>query len=168
MQRFAKRQRKTLNELLGTHAANSPSDSTWWLRHAGLRPGSRLLFSQLDVDGFEALLQQWMAAQPGVTETVDTLVKDGKTLRGSIDQTASGAARFIAKVSLYFNTLGVAIAPNTYATVVGGEIAALRQLLDRVDLNGLLLQADALHANRPSSFTSSSVAPTSCRRQSSA
>ena len=89
-----------------------------------------------------------MAAQPGVTETVDTLVKDGKTLRGSIDQTASGAARFIAKVSLYFNTLGVAIAPNTYATVVGGEIAALRQLLDRVDLNGLLLQADALHANR--------------------
>jgi len=44
----------------------------------------------------------------------------------------------------------------------------LRQLLDRVDLNGLLLQADALHANRPSSFTSSSVAPTSCRRQSSA
>jgi hypothetical protein len=113
-----------------------------------LRPGSRLLFSQLDVDGFEALLQQWMAAQPGVTETVDTLVTDGKTLRGSIDQTASGAARFIAKVSLYSNTLGMAIAPSTYATVVGGEIAALRQLLDRVDLNGLLLQADALHANR--------------------
>ena len=89
-----------------------------------------------------------MAAQPGVTETVDTLVTDGKTLRGSIDQTASGAARFIAMASLYSNTLGVAIAPITYATVVGGEIAALRQLLDRVDLNGLLLQADALHANR--------------------
>ncbi len=73
-----------------------------------------------------------MAAQPGVTETVDTLVTDGKTLRGSIDQTASGAARFIAKVSLYSNTLGVAIAPNTYATVVGyrgsgaGVMAALR------------------------------------------
>ena len=50
--------------------------------------------------------------------------------------------------SLYSNTLGVAIAPIIYATVVGGEIAALRQLLDRVDLNGLLLQADALHANR--------------------
>ncbi len=97
-----------------------------------------------------------MAAQPGVTETVDTLVTVGKTLRGSIDQTASGAAHFIAKVSLYSNTLGVAIAPNTYTNVVGGEIAALRQLLDRVDLNGLLLQADALHANRPSSSTSSS------------
>ena len=90
MERFAKRHRKTINELLGTHVANPPSDSTF-----------RLLLSQLDVDGFDTLLQQWMAAQPGVTESVDTLVCDGKTLRGSIDQTASGAARFIAQVSLY-------------------------------------------------------------------
>jgi len=37
--------------------------------------------------------------------------------------------------------------PN--ATDARGEIAALRQLLDRVELNGLLVQADALHANRP-------------------
>jgi hypothetical protein len=49
-----------------------------------------------------------MAAEPGVTETVNTLVCDGKTLRGSIDETASGAARFIAQVSLYSNSLGVA------------------------------------------------------------
>jgi len=113
------------------------------------------------VEGFEGLLQQWMAAQPGVTETVDTLVCDGKTLRGSIDETASGAARFIAQVSLYSNSLGVAIAQSTYATDAGGEISALRLLLDRVELEGLLVQADALHANRPFSSTSSSVAPTS-------
>jgi hypothetical protein len=102
MERFAKRHRKTLNELLGIHVAKPPSDSTF-----------RLLLAQLDVEGFEALLQQWMAAQPGVTETVDTLVCDGKTLRGSIDETASGASRFIAQVSLYSNSLGVAIAQST-------------------------------------------------------
>ena len=150
MERFAKRHRKTLNELLGTHIAKPPSDSTF-----------RLLLAQLDVEGFEALLQQWMAAQPGVTDTVETLVCDGKTLRGSIDQTASGAARFIAQVSLYSNTLGVAIAQSTYATDAGSEISALRELLDRVELTGMLVQADALHANRPFSSTSSSVAPTS-------
>jgi hypothetical protein len=150
MERFAKRHRKTLNELLGTDVAKPPSDSTF-----------RLLLAQLDVESFEGLLQQWMAAQPGVTETVDTLVCDGKTLRGSIDETASGAARFIAQVSLYSNSLGVAIAQSTYATDAGGEIEALRQLLDRVELEGLLVQADALHANRPFSSTSSSVAPTS-------
>jgi hypothetical protein len=150
MERFAKRHRKTLNELLGTHIGKPPSDSTF-----------RLLLAQLDVDGFEALLQEWMAAQPGVSDMVDTLVCDGKTLRGSIAETASGAARFIAQVSLYSNSLGVAIAQSTYATDAGGEIAALRQLLDRVELEGLLVQADALHTNRPFSPTSSSVAPTS-------
>ena len=57
---------------------------------------------------------------------------------------------------------------STYATYAGGELAALRLLLDRVELEGLLVQADALHANRPFSSTSNSGAPTSCRRQSSA
>jgi hypothetical protein len=138
MERFAKRHRKTLNKLLGIHVAKPPSESTF-----------RRLLAQVDVEGFEALLQQWMAAQPGVTETVDTLVTGGKTLRGPIDESASGTARFIAQVSLYSNSPGVAIAQSTYATDAGGEIAALRQLLDRVELKGLLVQADALHANRP-------------------
>ena len=83
MERFAKRHRKTLNQLLGTHIAKSPSDSTF-----------RWLLSQLDVEGFESLLQQWITAQPGVPEMVDTLVSGGKTLRGSIAENASGAARY--------------------------------------------------------------------------
>ena len=73
MERFAKRHRKTLNQLLGTHIAKSPSDSTF-----------RWLLMQLDVERFESLLQQWMAAQPGVSESVDTLVCYAKPLRGSI------------------------------------------------------------------------------------
>jgi hypothetical protein len=64
-------------------------------------------------------------------------------------------------VSLYFNSLGVAIAQSTYSTDAGSEIAALRELLDRVELDGLLVQADALHANRHFSPTSSGVVPTS-------
>jgi len=150
MERFAKRHRLTLNELLGTDFGKSPSDSTF-----------RLLLAQLDVAGFETLLRDWMAAQPGVAEGLDTLVCDGKTLRGSIAENASGAAKFIAQVSLYSQTLGVAIAQTTYATDAGGEIQALRQLLEAVELEGVLVQADALHANRPFSSTSPSAAPTS-------
>jgi len=149
MERFAKRHRQTLNELLGTDFVKSPSDSTF-----------RLLLAQLDVLSFETLLRDWMAAQPGVAEEIDTLVCDGKTLRGSIAENDSGAARFIAQVSLYSQSLGVAIAQTTYATDASGEIQALRQLLEAVDLDGVLVQADALHANRPFSSTSPSAAPT--------
>jgi hypothetical protein len=119
------------------------------------------LLAQLDVPGFESLLRDWMEAQPGVTEELDTLVCDGKTLRGSIAENNSGAARFIAQVSLYSQSLGVAIAQTTYATDASGEIQALRQLLEAVELEGVLVQADALHANRPFSSTSPSAAPTS-------
>jgi hypothetical protein len=150
MERFAKRHRQTLNEVLGTDFGKSPSDSTF-----------RLLLAQLDVAGFETLLRDWMAAQAGVAEGLDTLVCDGKTLRGSIAETASGASKFIAQVSLYSQTLGVAIAQTTYATDAGGEIQALRQLLEAVELEGVLVQADALHANRPFSSISPSGAPTS-------
>jgi hypothetical protein len=64
-------------------------------------------------------------------------------------------------VSLYSQTLGVAIAQTTYATDTRGEIQALRQLLEAVELEGVLVQADALHANRPFSSTSPSTMPTS-------
>ena len=150
MERFARRHRQTLNELLGTDFGKSPSDSTF-----------RLLLAQLDVTEFETLLREWMAAQPGVAEVLDTLVCDGKTLRGSIAENSSGAATFIAQVSLYSQTLGVAIAQTTYATDASGEIQALRQLLEAVELDGVLVQADALHANRPFFSTSPSAVPTS-------
>lgn len=156
MERFAwpqasaqeQRHRATPNELLGTDFGKSPSDSTF-----------RLLLAQLDVAGFERLLRDWMTAQPGVAE-LDTLVCDGKTLRGSIAETDSGAAKVIAQVSLYSKSLGVAIAQTTAATDVSGELQALRQLLEAVELDGILVQADALQANRPFSSTSPSAAPT--------
>ena len=113
MGRFANRHRQTLNELLGTDFGKSPSDSTF-----------RLLLAQLDVAGFESLLRNWMTAQPGVTD-LDALVCDGKTLRGSIAETDSGAANFIATVSLSSKSPGVAIALTTYATAARRTLQAL-------------------------------------------
>jgi hypothetical protein len=150
IERFARRHRQVLNALLGTDFGKEPSDSTF-----------RLLLSQIDVAGFETLLRQWMSAQSGVAEGLDSLVCDGKTLRGSIAETDSGAAKFIAQVSLYSQSLGVAIAQTTYATDAGSETQALRQLLDAIELEGVLVQADALHSNRPFSSSSPSAAPTS-------
>jgi len=63
IERFAKRHRQTLNELLGTDFVRSPSDFTF-----------RMLLAKLDVPGFESLLRDWMAAQPGVAEESGTLV----------------------------------------------------------------------------------------------
>ncbi len=44
--------------------------------------------------GFQSLLLDWMEAQPGVADALETLVCDGKTLRGSIAENETGAARY--------------------------------------------------------------------------
>jgi hypothetical protein len=102
-----------------------------------------------------------MAAQPGVAEELETLVCDGKTLRGSIAENDTGAARFIAQVTLYSAALGVAISQACYATGENHERAVLRQLLGELDLEGVLIQADALHTQRPFFGSSRSRGPTS-------
>ena len=108
-----------------------------------------------------------MTGLPGCTATVsepitDQLVCDGKTLRGSIEPTSGGGSAFIAQVTLYSAALGVAISQACYATGENHERAVLRQLLGELDLGGVLIQADALHTQKPFFGSSRSRGPTSC------
>jgi len=73
MEYFAKRHRQTLKELLGSDFSKSPSDVAF-----------QLLLYQLILSGLEGLLRALTPAQPCVAKQLDTLVSDGKTLRGSI------------------------------------------------------------------------------------
>ncbi len=49
----------------------------------------------------------------------------------------------------YARALGVALAQKSYDTHESSERAALRELLSTLDLEGVLIQADALHTTRP-------------------
>lgn len=76
------------------------------------------------------------------------MICDGKTLRGSIEPTGCGGSAFIAQVTLYSAALGVAIAQACYATGQDHERAVLQNLLGELDLEGILIQADALHTQQ--------------------
>ena len=56
----------------------------------------------------------------------------------------------------------MAISQACYATGENHERAVLRQLLGELDLDGLLIQADALHTQKPFFNSSRSRGPTSC------
>jgi predicted transposase YbfD/YdcC len=95
-------------------------------------------------------LQVWMLAQiPDGATGLDQLVCDGKTLRGSIVATDGGGGAFIAQVTLYSKALGAAIAQATFDTRENHERAVLQELLSTMDLEGVLIQADALHTQKP-------------------
>ena len=64
-------------------------------------------------------------------------------------------------LTLYSAALGVAISQACYATGENHERAVLQKLLSELDLEGVVIQADALHTQRPFFNSSRSRGPTS-------
>jgi hypothetical protein len=138
LEAFARRHREVLNEALGLDFKRWPSDATFLY-----------LFNKAHLQEFGQVLQAWMVSQiPGGADGLDQLVCDGKTLRGSAIETEEGNHRFVAQVTLYARALGVALAQKTYDTHESSERAALKELLSGLDLDGVLIQADALHTTQ--------------------
>lgn len=107
------------------------------------------LFNKAQLQEFGEVLQAWMISQiPGGAEGLDQLVCDGKTLRGSAIETEDGSHRFVAQVTVYARALGIALAQKTYDTHASSERTALKELLSTLDLDGVLIQADALHTTQ--------------------
>ena len=138
LEAFARRHREVLNEALGLDFKRCPSDATFLY-----------LFNKAHLQDFGQLLQAWMVSKiPGGADGLDQLVCDGKTLRGSAIETEEGNHRFVVQVTVYARALGVALAQKTYDTHESSERAALKELLSGLDLDGVLIQADALHTTQ--------------------
>ena len=152
LERFARRHHVVLTEALGLDLRRPPSDSSF-----------RYFFLQVDVVELCAAIRDWTISQiPGGAADLDQLVCDGKTLRGSIEPTSGGGSAFIAQVTLYSAALNVAIAQACYATGENHERAVLKKLLGELDLEGVLIQVDALHTQKPFFGSSRSRGTTSC------
>jgi hypothetical protein len=140
---------------LGLELRRPPTDSTF--RH---------LFLQVNVAEICRQLQVWMLAQiPDGAAGLDQLVcvalglpRSGWQDPAGLDRRDRGRWRGlwppadcvrIAQVTLYSKALGAAIAQATYDTRENHERAVLRELLSTMDLEGVLIQADALHTQKP-------------------
>jgi hypothetical protein len=152
LERFAKRHYRAFAAALDLELPKAPCDSTFLY-----------LFERVELEQLFGLLREWMLAQIADQDKVfDQLICDGKTLRGSAAQPdgADGATRFVTQVTLYARELGVAIAQTSFDTGESHERAALKTLLSTLELEGVLIQADALHTS-PAFFNSPpSRAPT--------
>ena len=145
LERFAKRHHQAFGAALDLELPKAPCDSTFLY-----------LFERVELEQLFGLLRQWMLAQiADQDKDVDQLICDGKTLRGSAAQPdgADGATRFVTQVTLYARELGVAIAQTSFDTGDSHEHAALKALLSTLELDGVLIQADALHTS-PAFFSS--------------
>lgn len=85
---------------------------------------------------------------PDESKDLEQLVYDGKTLQGAAVEPEDGSQRLVVQVTVDARGIGIALAqrPMTPANPVR---AGPKEMLSRMDLEGLLIQADALQATRP-------------------
>jgi hypothetical protein len=167
LERFARRHRSTINQSLGLDLKRWPTDATFLYLY---RFAEGFAYNKAHLREFGKVLQGWMLAQiPGGAEALDELVCDGKTLRGSAVEAADGSNRFVAQVTVYSRAPGVAMAQTAYDTGESNERKVLQELLSGMDLEGVLIQTDALHTTKsflrgatPSEKTSSTPRGPTC------
>jgi hypothetical protein len=137
LEAFAKR-REALDQSLGLNLKRWPSDATFVF-----------LFNKTHLQEFGEVLKAWMISQvQGEAERLDQMVCDGKTMRSSAIETEDGNHRFVAQVNVYGRVQCVALAQRTYETHESREKATFKELLSGLDIEGVLIQADALHTKQ--------------------
>ena len=109
----------------------TPSDTTF-----------QRAMERTDPASLERVIQRWMQPRVGPSQA---LAGDGKRMRGA-NRLAAGGQHW-ETVTLVDHRTGIAVASRSYREQ-GGEQAALRALLEEVDLRGRTLTLDAGHAGR--------------------
>lgn len=103
----------------------------------------RRVLAVVDPDVVDAVLHAWLAArEPSVAAAGRVVSADGKTCRGAVAADGSRVQLF----SMLDQATGL---PLGQVQIEGGdEIAAFATVLDRIDLRGVTVTADALHTQR--------------------
>jgi len=124
----------------------------WALARVGVRraPPSlstvRRVLLLVDPDVLDAVLHAWLAAlapPAQVPAPFRAVAVDGKTCRGALGPDGTRVHLFSIVDHATGIPLGQAEAPSK-----GSEIAAFATVLDRIDLTGAVVTADALHTQR--------------------
>ena len=99
------------------------------------------VFSRLDRDEFERILGDWMR-QNGLDES-EAVAVDGKNLGGIHGEQVPG----VHLVYAFSHRSGVVVGQQSVEDK-GGELGALRRLLDEVDIDGRVVTGDAQFTQR--------------------
>lgn len=114
-------------------------------RHHGRyqAPGEATLrrtLQAVDGDLLDIAIGAWLAGHTAVT----AIAVDGKTLRGTCDETGQGGVHLLAAMT---HDDGIVVAQQEVDGKTN-EITAFEPLLDTIDLTGVLVTADAIHTQR--------------------
>lgn len=136
---------------IGEWAADAPQHvlemlgARWDLRRGLYRPPDeatlRRVLHAVDGDLLDAAIGAWLSSWAGAW---GALAVDGKTLRGTCDESGQGGVHLLAAAT---HSSGIVVTQREVGEKTN-EITCFEDLLDTVDLTGVMVTADALHTQR--------------------
>ncbi len=134
--RFMERHQGHLAEQLGLARADLPHYST-----------IRRLLNQIDFDAVAAAFTQWAQAA-GLLQAGDACAVDGKGLKNTVTDPYTADQNFVNVVSMFQLQHGVVVAQAVFDNGQESEINVVYKLLERLQVSGVNVSLDALHAQK--------------------
>lgn len=114
----------------------APSDSTF-----------RRVLEQCDFTVLTRIFRQWAAAAVPFNEA-EWVAIDGKSIKGTMQDYASAQQNFVMMVSLFGHRRGFVYASEGMENQHQSEQQVVQQMLATLDLEGVVVTADALHCQK--------------------
>lgn len=101
-----------------------------------------------DFDAVSAAFSSWMMEVLGDDLEDQVVNVDGKSISSTVSSPYSSQQNFVSIVSLYAAELGVVIGSEALENKKSNEVAAFHELLDKLELKGVILTFDALYCKK--------------------
>lgn len=134
--RFMLRHHGDLSQRLGLKRAALPSYST-----------IRRLLLEIDFNAMADAFNTW-AQGAGLMQAGDNTAVDGKSLRNTVSDAHDAEQTFINVVSVFQLEQGLVVGQAVFENGDKSEIQVVYELLERLQLSGVTISLDALHAQK--------------------
>lgn len=134
--RFMQRHQEALATRLGLTRAKLPSYST-----------IRRLLNEIDLNAVAGAFNQWAQAD-GLVDAGENCAVDGKSLRNTVTAAQDAQQNFVSVVSVFQLRQGVVVGQAVFDNGQESEIKVVYDLLEQLQLSGVTLSFDALHAQK--------------------
>ena len=134
---FAKRHRQVLTE-------------TFKLKHK--TPSYSPIRSVLNNINFVELtkiIYEWLLAE-GLINPHDPISLDGKCIKSTVTDYNSSDQNFASIVTVFAHNSGIALLSEKFENKKQSEIEVVRNLIEKLNLKGMIITLDALHAKKNS------------------
>lgn len=111
----------------------------------------RTIFMYLDYESLELIFEQWALQYIDLTEE-DWISVDGKSLRSTVSDYNTNKQNFVAMVNVFVERLGMVLTQQRYENKYESEMHVaqnkLQQVLNQLEIKGIIISLDALHCQK--------------------